>query len=189
MGTTPSPKPKVKEERKSTVRDRKARFKDMYRNHRSDKEITKGKRHNKNSRQQSPEPEKDDLASLLKEMRAGFKEIKGDLAKTNSKMDTVNSKIDSMEKHQKESKKKIYKEMGKLKEEIRTNNETLDAKIKDSIVENLKPKNEEIKTFVSQDIRRIVNEELELREYAKNVYNDEETDDEKGEKKRKKRRR
>merc|ERR1711954_296113 len=109
MGTTPSPKPKIKEEKKASVRDRKARFKDMYRNHRSVKEITKGKRHNKNSRQQSPEPEKDDLASLLKEMRAGFKELKGDLAKTNYKMDTVNSKIDSMEKHQKESKKKKKK--------------------------------------------------------------------------------
>merc|ERR1711954_217432 len=102
-GTTPSPKPKVKDEKKSTVRDRKARFEDLYRNHRSVKEITKGKRHNKNARQQSPDSEKDDLSSLLKEMRAGLKEIKGDIAKTNTKMDSVNNKIDTMEKHHKET--------------------------------------------------------------------------------------
>merc|ERR1711954_437219 len=83
-GLTPSPKPKVREEKKSSVRDRKARFEDLYRNHRSVKEITKGKRNNKNSRQHSPEPEKEDLSSILKEMRAGFKDIRGDLAKTNT---------------------------------------------------------------------------------------------------------
>merc|ERR1711954_583471 len=42
-GTTPSPKPKVKYPKKNTsVRDRKARFEDFYRN-RGFKEITKGK--------------------------------------------------------------------------------------------------------------------------------------------------
>merc|ERR1711954_572763 len=106
-GTTPSPKPKVKDEKKSTVRDRKARFEDLYRNHRSVKEITKGKRHNKNARQQSPESDKEDLSSLLKEMRVSFKEIKSDIAKTKNKVDTVNNKIDTMEKHSKESEKKI----------------------------------------------------------------------------------
>merc|ERR1711954_67523 len=127
MGTTPSPKPKIKEEKKASVRDRKARFEDLYRNHRSVKEITKGKRHSKNARQQCPESEKEDLSSLLKEMRVGFKEIKGDIAKTNTKVDTVNSKIDTMEKHTKESEKKIYKEMGKLREEIMVTNENIDA--------------------------------------------------------------
>merc|ERR1711954_437549 len=98
----PSPKPKFKEEKMASVRDGKARFEDLYRNHRGVKEITKGKR-NKNNRQQSPEPEKEDLSSLLKEMQAGFKEIKGDIAKTNIKVDTVNTK------HSKETEKKIYK--------------------------------------------------------------------------------
>merc|ERR1711954_586422 len=148
----------------------------MYRNHRSVKEITKGKRQG-NSRQQSPEPEKDDLASLLKEMRAGFKDIRGDLAKTNTKMDTVHNKIDTMEKHQKESEKKIYKEMGKIKDDICANNEGIDSKIKDSIVENIGPKYEELKVFVSKDIQRIVNKELELRDYAKEAMNEEEVEE------------
>merc|ERR1711954_454987 len=149
------------------------------------KEITKGKRNNKNSRQQSPEPEKEDLSSLLKEMRAGFRDIRGDLAKSNIKMDSVGNKIDALEKYQKESEKKIYKEMGKMKDEMRVNNETLDNKIKESIAENLNPKCEEIKNFVSLDLRRIVNEEIELREHAKNIDNDN-TDEEKGEKTKKK---
>merc|ERR1711954_619264 len=105
----------------------------------------------------------------MKEMRASFGEIKGDIANTNTKMDTVNTKIDTMEKHNKENEKKIYKEMNKRRDEIRVNNETIDAKIKDSIVENLEPKYKEMKTFVSQDIQRIVNEDLELREHAKNA--------------------
>merc|ERR1711954_258089 len=152
------------------------RFEDLYRNHRGVKEITKGKR-NKNSRQHSPEHEKEDLGSLLKEMRA----IRGDIAKTNTKIDTVHSKIDNMEKHSKETEKKIYKEMGKLREDMRVNNENMDIKIKETITENLEPKYEEMKSFVSQDISRIVCEELELRELAKNVSESEDTDNEKNE--------
>merc|ERR1712081_15110 len=102
-----APKPKVKSPKKTSVRDRKARFEDLYRN-RGVKELTKGKRHHKNSRQPSPEPEKEDLSSLMKEMRASFREIKGDITKTNTKMDTINSNIDTMEKHSKENEKKIY---------------------------------------------------------------------------------
>merc|ERR1711954_417735 len=166
-GSTPSPKPKVREEKKSSVRDRKARFEDLYWNHRSVKELTKGKRNSKNSHQQSPESEKEDLASILKEMRAGFRDIKGDLAKSNLKMDNVGNKIDALEKYQKDSEKKIYKEMGKIKEDMRVNNEILDLRIKETTTENLNPKCEEIKNFVSMDLRRIVNEEIELREHAK----------------------
>merc|ERR1711954_305885 len=157
----------------------------LYRNHRSVKEITKGKRNNKNSRQQSPEPKKEDLASILKEMRAGFKDIRGDLAKLNLKMDSVGNKIDSLERYQKDSEKKIYKEMGKMKDEMRVNNETLDSRIKETIAENLNPKCEEIKNFVPLDLRRIVNEEIELRENAKKV-NEDNTDEDKGEKTKKK---
>merc|ERR1711954_637416 len=185
-GSTPSPKPKIRDEKKSSVRDRKAGFEDLYRNHRSVKEITKGKRNNKNSRQHGPEPEKEDLSSILKEMRAGFRDIRGDLAKSNLKMDSVGNKIDALEKYQKESEKKIYKEMGKMKDEMRVNNETLDTKIKESIVKNLHPKCDEIKNLVSLDIRRIVNEELELREHAKNVENNDDSEEEKGEKTKKK---
>merc|ERR1711954_541008 len=184
-GSTPSPKPKVREEKKSSVRDRKARFEDLYRNHRSVKELTKGKRNSKNSRQHSPEPEKDDLSSILKEMRAGFKDIRGDLAKSTLKMDNVGNKIDALERYQKDSEKKIYKEMGKMKEEIRVDNETLDNRIKETIAENLNPKCEEIKNFVSLDLRRIVNEEIELREHAKKV-NEDNTDEDKGEKTKRK---
>merc|ERR1711954_629020 len=157
------------------------RFEDLYRNHRGVKEITKGKR-NKNSRQHSPETEKEDLGSLLKEMRA----IRGDIAKTNTKLDTVHTKIDNMEKHSKDTEKKIYKEMGKLREDMRINNEKMDMKIKDTINENLEPKYQEMKNFVSQDIRRIVCEELELREMAKNVSESEDTDNEKNEEEKKK---
>merc|ERR1711954_89675 len=180
-GSTPSPKPKVREEKKSSVRDRKARFEDLYRNHRSVKELTKGKRNGKNHRQHSPEPEKEDLSSILKEMRAGFKDIRGDLAKSTLKMDAVGNKLYALEKYQKDSEKKIYKEMGKIKEDMRVNNETLDQKIKETICENLNPKCEEIKNFISLDLRRIVNEEIELREHAKRV-NEKDTDEEKGEK-------
>merc|ERR1711954_127473 len=128
-----------------------------------------------------PESEKEDLASILKEMRAGFRDLKGDLAKSNLKMDSVGNKLDTLEKYQKDSEKKIYKEMGKIKEDIRINNETLDMKIKETINENLNPKCEEIKNFISADLRRIVNEEIELREYAKKD-NDIDTDEDKGEK-------
>merc|ERR1711954_124058 len=153
-GSTPSPKPKVRDEKKSSVRGHKARFEDLYRHHRSVKEITKGKRNNKNSRQHGPEPEKEDLSSILKEMRAGFKDIRGDLAKSNLKMDSVGNKIDALERYQKDSEKKIYKEMGKIKDEMRVNNETLDTKIKESIIDNFYRKCEEIKNFISLDIRR-----------------------------------
>merc|ERR1711954_207584 len=101
------------------------------------------------------------------------------------KMDAVGNKLDTLEKYQKDSEKKIYKEMGKIKEDMRVNNETLDLKIKETISENLNPKCEEMKNFVSMDLRRIVNEEIELREHAKNV-NDENTDEDKGEKTKKK---
>merc|ERR1711954_588133 len=138
--TSPSPRPKFKEEKKTSVRDRKARFEDLYRNHRGVKEITKGKR-NKNSRQHSPETEKEDLGSLLKEIRA----MRGDIAKTNTKLDTVHTKIDNMEKHSKDTEKKIYKEMGKLREDMRINNKNIDMKIKETITENLEPKYEEMK--------------------------------------------
>merc|ERR1712081_48431 len=85
-----------------------------------------------------------------------------------------------------DSEKKIYKEMGKMKDEIRINNETLDNKIKETIIENLHPKCDEIKNFVSLDVRGIVNEELELREHAKNVDNNDDSEEEKGEKTKKK---
>merc|ERR1711954_457025 len=162
-GSTPSRKPKVRDEKKLSFRDRKSRFEDPGRNQRSVKELTKNKRNGKNHRQQSPDSEKEDLASILKEMRAGFRDLKGNLAKSNLKMDAVGNKIDTLEKYQKDSEKKIYKEMGKIKEDMRVNNETLDMKIKETINENLNPKCEEIKNFISADLRRIVNEEIELR--------------------------
>lgn len=112
---TPSPRPKVdKKFPKNSVCSRRAIFKEEYLG-RTVKDTTKQQpRNSRNTKHSSPEKEKEDMATFIKEMREGLYDIRGDIATNNIKMDNLNTKIETLEKQNKSNEKKTRKDIDLL---------------------------------------------------------------------------
>merc|ERR1711954_242212 len=98
----------------------------------------------KKAQKESNDKEEDSLAKILKTISTDIKEIKGDLKTNSEKMDNMSKKISKLEIKNKENKEKHerrYKEMqDTLRQEIKENNDNLEANISKNVIEMLKPK-------------------------------------------------
>ena len=83
------------------------------------------------------EPEKDEsIAQLLKEMRDDIKDIKSDLKDNKKNMLEMSQKIDSMERKQKGNETKTVAKLEELRNEMVSNNTTMQETIRNEMVEN-----------------------------------------------------
>merc|ERR1712081_133038 len=155
----PSP-PKV------SVKDTKAKFEDIqnkYRNQRNQKDVVKDKSKFKRNCKKTPtEVVEDPIAKMLKKMMADLSEIKTDVKTNNSKIDGLTDKVNDLEIKHKNIEEKNENQFKELCEEIANVEEKVTTKLMSEITPSLESMRNELQTAASQDLRRIVQEEVEL---------------------------
>merc|ERR1712081_15553 len=154
----PSP-PKV------SVKDTKAKFEDIqnkYRNQRNQKDVVKDKSKFKRNCKKTPtEVVEDPIAKMLKKMMADLSEIKTDVKTNNSKIDGLTDKVNDLETKNKNIEEKNENQLKELCEEISNVEEKVTTKLMSEIMPSLEGMRKELHTSASQDLRRIVQEEIE----------------------------
>merc|ERR1711954_578122 len=155
----PSP-PKV------SVKDAKAKFEgiqEKYRNQRNQKDINKDKSKFKRNCKKTPsETVEDPIAKMLKDMMKDIKEIKSDVKGNNSKSNGLTDKVNDLEARNKKIEEKNENQMKELREEIENVEEKVTTKLMSEIKPSLQHIRNELLTAASQDLRRLVQEEVEL---------------------------
>merc|ERR1712081_16530 len=155
----PSP-PKV------SVKDTKAKFEDIqekYRNQRNQKDLVKEKTKFKRNCKKTPtEVVEDPIAKMLKKMMADLSEIKTDVKANNSKIDGLTDKVNDLENKHTNIEEKNENQFKELREEIVNVEEKVTTKLMSEIMPSLESMRNELQTAASQDLRRIVQEEVEL---------------------------
>merc|ERR1711954_120272 len=107
-------------------------------------------------------------------------DVKKQMRESNKKVDCLSNKLEKMEKAQRRNEAEHKKEFKGLRKEMSDTKIEIETNVTQLVVEKLKPKIREIQTQcredinkavkdeqlqISSDIRRIVNEELELRKF------------------------
>merc|ERR1712112_276030 len=155
----PSP-PKV------SVKDTKAKFEDIqekYRNQRNQKDIVKEKSKFKRNCKPTPtEVVEDPIAKMLKKMMADLSEIKTDVKTNNSKIDGLTNKVNELETKHNNIEEKNQNQFKGLREEISNVEEKVTSKLMSEITPSLEGMRKELQSSASQDLWRIVQEEVEL---------------------------
>merc|ERR1711954_527676 len=155
----PSP-PKV------SIKDTKAKFEDIqekYRNQRNQKDVVKEKAKFKRNCKKTPtEVVEDPIAKMLKKMMEDLKEIKTDVKANNSKIDGLTDKVNNLENKHKNIEESNENQFKELREEIVNVEEKVTTKLMSEITPSLESMRNELQTAASQDLRRIVQEEVEL---------------------------
>merc|ERR1712112_791211 len=95
---------------------------------------------------------------------ADIKEIKNDVKGNNSKIDELTSKVENLEAKSKEAEDTTTEKFNQIKEEIGKVEENVTSKLLKEIEPSLNAMKGEMQTSMGIDIRRIVQEELSLRE-------------------------
>ena len=184
--TTPSPKPDVPGSSKNSVRARKEKF-EASMEHRDVKAITKERsKQNKTSKENSenkttaekdhekPEPEKMDVANLsendkftllMEQMKKGFADMTKKFEHTNTSVDIINGRLDIIEKVNKKAEANNQKQFEDLKNEI----ENTRSVVTEEVIAKLQPQINQQKEDNLKDIRRIVQEEINLQHFKNNV--------------------
>merc|ERR1712081_15918 len=108
-------------------------------------------------------------------------EIKTDVKANNSKIDGLTDKVNDLENKHKHIEEKNENQFKELREEISNVEEKVTTKLMSEITPSLEGMRKELQTSASQDLRRIVQEEVELmrlREAKENPKTVHESDEE-----------
>merc|ERR1711954_336979 len=95
-------------------------------------------------------------------MMKDLKEIKSDVKGNNSKIDGLTNKVKYLEVRNKKIEEKNENAMKEIREEIENVEEKVTNKLMSEIKPSLEHMRKELQTAASQDIRRLVQEEVEL---------------------------
>merc|ERR1711954_495437 len=151
---------------KVSVKDTKAKFEgiqEKYRNQRNQKDVNKDKSKFKRNCKKTPTKTiKDPRAKMLKDMMKDIKEIKSYVKGNNSKIDGLTDKVNDLEARNKKIKEKNENQMKEIREEIENVEEKVTTKLMSEITPSLQHMRNELQTAASQDLRRLVQEEVEL---------------------------
>merc|ERR1711954_147759 len=117
----------------------------------------------------------DPIAKMLKKMMSDLSEIKSDVKTNNTKIDGLTQKVEDLETKNKITDEKNENKFKEIREEIANVEVNVTTKLMSEITPSLENMRTEIQTATSQDIRRIVQEEVEimrLREAKENPKTD-----------------
>merc|ERR1711954_626936 len=112
----------------------------------------------------------DPITKMLKKMTADIAEIKTDVKGNNQKMDDLTSKVENIETKSKENEDTTKEKFKQIQNDISKVEENVTSKLLKEIEPSLNAMKGEMQNSMGTDIRRIVQEELSLREMKdKNV--------------------
>merc|ERR1712081_60804 len=95
-------------------------------------------------------------------MMADLAEIKTDVKSNNTKIDGLTDKVNDIETKQKKSEEKDEKQIKEIRQEIANVENNVTSKLMSEITPSLENMRAELQSAASQDLRRIVQEEVEL---------------------------
>merc|ERR1711954_62971 len=158
----PSP-PKV------SVKDTKAKFEDIQEKYkkkfheRNQKEVAKEKTKFKRGCKKTPvETIEDPLMKMMKKMMADLSEIKTDVKSNNNKIDGLTNQVKEIENKQKLNEEKNKDQIEEIRKEIAEFETNVTTKLMSEINPSLEKMKTEIQAASNLDIRRIVQEEVEM---------------------------
>merc|ERR1712081_125324 len=106
----------------------------------------------------------DPITKMLKKMMADIAEIKTDVKGNNSKIDDLTSKVENLETKNKENEESTNEKFKQIKNDINKVEENVTSNLLKEIEPSLNAMRADMKDSMGMDIRRIVQEELSLRE-------------------------
>merc|ERR1711954_191472 len=92
----------------------------------------------------------------------GLKEIKVDVKSNNSKIDKINSKISNLEERTEKNKIENNKKFENINKEMKE----METNVTRNIIEHFKPKIREIENRAKDDLKKMLEEQLNIREDA-----------------------
>merc|ERR1712081_92997 len=136
----------------------KAKFEEIQNKYRSQ---TKGK-FKRTCKKNPAEVIEDPIAKMLKKMMSDLSEIKADVKSNNTKIDGLANKVEDLESKNKVIEENNEKQFKDIREEIANVEEKVTSKLMSEITPSLEGMRQELKAAASQDLRRLVQEEVEL---------------------------
>merc|ERR1712082_235238 len=125
----------------------------------------------------------DPIAKMLKKMMSDLSEIKTDVKSNNSKIDSLTTKVEDLETKNKNIEEKTENSLKEIRQEIVQVEENVTTKLMAQIKPSLEGMKNEVQNAACQDLRRLVQEEVELmrRREAKEKAVEEEASEDAGE--------
>merc|ERR1711954_172803 len=140
----------------------------MGKSQRNLKDTNKEKSKFKRTAKKTPTETVDDpITKMLKKMMADIAEIKTDVKGNNQKIDDLTTKVENLETKSKENEYATNEKFKTIQTEINKVEENVTSKLMKEIEPSLNSMKGEMKDSMCTDIRRIVQEELNLREMKK----------------------
>merc|ERR1711954_212705 len=136
-----------------------------YKSQRNLKDMGKEKSKFKRNTKKTPvETVEDPITKMLKKMMADIAEIKTDVKGNNHKIDELTSKVENIETKSKENEDATKEKFKQIQNDISKVEENVTSKLLKEIEPSLNAMKGEMQNSIRIDIRRIVQEELTLRE-------------------------
>merc|ERR1711954_598810 len=136
-----------------------------YKSQRNLKDMNKEKSKFKRNTKKTPvETVEDPITKMLKKMMADIAEIKTDVKGNNNKIDELTSKVENLETKNKENEDSTNEKFKQIKNDISKVEENVPSKLLKEIEPSLNAMKVDMKDTMGTDIRRIVQEELNLKE-------------------------
>merc|ERR1712112_355463 len=104
----------------------------------------------------------DPIAKMLKKMMADLSEIKTDVKTNNNKIDDLSNKVEDLETKHKTSEERNQNQFKEIRQEIANVEVNVTTKLMTEITPSLENMRTELQTAASNDLRRIVQEEVEM---------------------------
>merc|ERR1711954_506422 len=99
---------------------------------------------------------------MLKKMMSDLSEIKSDVKSNNTKIDSLTNKVEDLENKNKNIEEKTENSFKEIRQEIANVEENVTNNLMDQIKPSLEAMKSEVQNAACQDIRRLVQEEVEL---------------------------
>merc|ERR1711954_564214 len=158
----PSPKGAISVKETTSKFDQLA---NKYKSQRNLKDTNKEKSKFKRNTKKTPvETVEDPITKMLKKMMADIAEIKTDVKGNNNKIDDLTSKVENLETKNKENEESTNEKFKQIKNDISKVEDNVTSKFLKEIEPSLNAMKADMTDSMGIDIRRIVQEELNLRE-------------------------
>merc|ERR1711954_298886 len=128
----------------------------------------------------------DPITKMLKKIMADIAEIKMDVKDNNQKIDDLTSKVENIETKSKGNEEATNEKFKLMQNEINKVEESVTTKLLKEIEPSLNSMKDEMKNSMCTDIRRIVQEELNLKEMKEKSADQAKTEEEHPENKKNK---
>merc|ERR1711954_311028 len=116
-------------------------------------------------------PEEEETAPfklLMQAMTKGFTDVKSKIEENKTTMDILNGRFQMLEKANKDSETCNKQEFDNIRREIKNTTNELEDRITNRVLDKLKPQIEENNMNTNENLRRLVQDELQLQNFKNN---------------------